>query len=93
MHPGVAWYRPVLGPMQTPPEIPADLTDILRHARSIVVLTGAGVSAESGVPTFRDALDGLWAEYDPMELATPGAFEQNPELVTRWYGPSLEVAR
>jgi NAD-dependent deacetylase len=49
------------------------------------VLTGAGVSAESGVPTFRDALTGLWAKFDPHELATPQAFERNPKLVWDWY--------
>jgi NAD-dependent deacetylase len=49
------------------------------------VLTGAGVSAASGIPTFRDALTGLWAKYDPAELATPEAFGRDPGLVTRWY--------
>ena len=49
------------------------------------MLTGAGVSAESGVPTFREAQQGLWAQYDPMELATPDAFQRDPELVWRWY--------
>ena len=49
------------------------------------VLTGAGVSAESGVPTFREAQTGLWAQYDPLELATPEAFARDPELVWRWY--------
>ena len=44
---------------------------------------GRGVSAESGIPTFRDALTGLWAKYDPMRLATPEAFARDPELVTR----------
>ena len=48
-------------------------------------MTGAGVSAESGVPTFRDAQQGLWAKYDPLELATPEAFQRDPELVWRWY--------
>ena len=52
---------------------------------SITALTGAGVSAESGVPTFRDALSGLWAKFDPMELATPQAYERDPGLVSRWY--------
>jgi len=51
----------------------------------VVVLTGAGVSAESGIPTFRDAMEGLWAKYDPMQLATPEAFDRDPEMVTRWY--------
>jgi NAD-dependent deacetylase len=48
-------------------------------------LTGAGVSAESGIPTFRDAMDGLWAQYEATQLATPAAFLRDPELVTRWY--------
>ena len=50
----------------------------------VVVLTGAGVSAESGVPTFRDA-DGLWEGHDPMTVATPEAFEDDPGLVQRFY--------
>lgn len=58
---------------------------MLREARSIVVLTGAGVSAESGISTFRDAETGLWAKYDPMDLAHIDAFHRDPELVTRWY--------
>jgi len=49
------------------------------------VLTGAGASAESGVPTFREAQTGLWERYNPLELATPEAFERDPELVWRWY--------
>ena len=57
----------------------------LADARHVCVLTGAGISAESGVPTFREAQTGLWAKYDPLELATPEAFERDPELVWRWY--------
>lgn len=53
------------------------------HMR-IVVLTGAGISAESGLPTFRDA-DGLWEGHDPMTVATPEAFEDDPDLVHRFY--------
>ena len=49
------------------------------------MLSGAGVSAESGVPTFREAQTGLWEQYDPLELATPEAFARDPELVWRWY--------
>ena len=49
------------------------------------MLTGAGISAESGVPTFRDAMTGLWANFRPEELATPEAFRRNPEMVWRWY--------
>ena len=66
-------------------QIPAALVDALTAAPSVCVLTGAGVSAESGVPTFRDARHGLWAKYDPLELATPEAFARNPALVWRWY--------
>jgi len=57
----------------------------LREAASVTVLTGAGVSAESGIPTFRDALTGFWANADPAKLATPEGFENDPEYVTRWY--------
>ena len=66
-------------------DIPDALLAALRDARHVCVLTGAGVSAESGVPTFRDAQDGLWARYRPEELATPEAFLDNPALVWRWY--------
>ena len=69
----------------SPPKLPAALVDRLRAARSVVALTGAGVSAESGVPTFRDALTGLWANYDPRKLATPGGFARDPKLVWDWY--------
>lgn len=58
---------------------------LLAEAESIVALTGAGVSAESGISTFRDKETGLWAKYDPMELAHIEAFHRDPELVTRWY--------
>ncbi len=58
---------------------------LLARSERLVVLTGAGVSKESGVPTFRDALDGLWARFDPQELATAGAFRRNPALVWDWY--------
>jgi len=53
--------------------------------RHVVVFTGAGVSAESGIPTFRDALSGLWERFDAEELATPEAFRRNPDLVWGWY--------
>jgi NAD-dependent deacetylase len=58
---------------------------LVRAARRIVVLTGAGMSAESGVPTFRDAQTGLWARFDPMQLATEEAFRANPSRVWGWY--------
>jgi NAD-dependent deacetylase len=57
---------------------------LLADAERIVVLTGAGVSAESGVPTFRGA-DGLWRNFRPEELATPEAFARDPRLVWEWY--------
>src|SRR5271169_1642741 len=56
----------------------------LREATSIAVLTGAGVSAESGVPTFRGQ-NGLWKQYRAEDLATPGAFARDPKLVWEWY--------
>ena len=65
--------------------IPPALIAALREADAVAAMTGAGVSAESGVPTFRDAMTGLWAKYDPRELATPEAFERDPKLVWDWY--------
>jgi NAD-dependent deacetylase len=65
--------------------IPDELVVAVRTARSVAVLTGAGVSAESGIPTFRDAMGGLWAKFRPEDLATPDAFERDPSTVTRWY--------
>ncbi|MHC9138287.1 SIR2 family NAD-dependent protein deacylase [Pseudomonas aeruginosa] len=61
------------------------VVELLAGARRLVVFTGAGVSAESGIPTFRDALGGLWARYDPAALATPAAFADDPALVWGWY--------
>lgn len=66
-------------------EIPPIVRDRFRRARSIAVLSGAGVSAESGVPTFREAQTGLWARYAPEDLATPQAFSRNPRMVWEWY--------
>jgi len=61
------------------------VVEALRGAQRVAVLTGAGISAESGIPTFRDALTGLWADYSPQELATPEGFRRNPDLVWGWY--------
>jgi NAD-dependent deacetylase len=58
--------------------------DVLAAAKTIFVLTGAGVSAESGVPTFRGS-EGLWKAFRPEELATPAAFARDPRLVWEWY--------
>ena len=71
--------------MGTNGAIPPALARALAGARRVVALTGAGVSAESGIPTFRDAQTGLWARFDPLELATPSAFARNPKLVWDWY--------
>ena len=60
------------------------LRSILGRARSVVVFTGAGISAESGVPTFRGE-DGLWKKFRPEELANVDAFMRNPALVWEWY--------
>lgn len=65
----------------------------IRRARRVCVLTGAGISAESGIPTFRDAQEGLWAQYSPLDLATPEGFERDPELVWRWYEWRREMIR
>jgi len=66
---------------------------LLRDASRIVVFTGAGVSAESGVATFRDA-GGVWARFRPEEVATPEAFARDPRFVWEWYGLRREaVAR
>lgn len=61
------------------------VTQWLRAARRIVVLSGAGMSAESGVPTFREAQTGLWARYRPEDLATEEAFRRDPGMVWDWY--------
>jgi NAD-dependent deacetylase len=57
----------------------------VREARAIVLLSGAGMSAESGVPTFRDAQTGLWAKFRPEQLATEAAFRADPGMVWDWY--------
>lgn len=66
------------------PDFSDILVDRLVEAEHVAVLTGAGISAESGVPTFRDE-DGLWEKFDPQELANVEAFLDNPELVQGWY--------
>lgn len=58
---------------------------LLREAKHVVVFSGAGASAESGIPTFRDALSGLWEHFDPAQLATPEAFRKDPSLCWGWY--------
>ncbi|RFA28511.1 NAD-dependent protein deacylase [Alkalilimnicola ehrlichii] len=68
-----------------------ELIDALKNSRRVAAITGAGISAESGIPTFRDAQTGLWAKYDPMQLATPEAFLENPERVWNWYAWRREL--
>ncbi|MDO5682541.1 MAG: NAD-dependent deacylase [Propionibacteriaceae bacterium] len=70
-----------------------DIGDLLAAAEHIAVLTGAGMSAESGVPTFRDVQDGLWAKYDPMTLATEEAYAEAPDLVWAWYLRRAQMIR
>ncbi len=73
--------------------IPDPLITAVADAQHVTVLTGAGVSAESGVPTFREAQSGLWSQYDPTELATPEAFAANPQLVWEWYEFRRDLVR
>jgi NAD-dependent deacetylase len=65
--------------------VPAEAARRLRGAAHVAVFTGAGVSAESGIPTFRDRLTGLWSQFDAQSLATPEAFARDPALVWGWY--------
>ncbi len=67
--------------------------DIIRGAKQCFISTGAGISKESGVPTFRDALTGLWQKYNPEDLATPEAFLRDPDGVWSWYWGRAELLR
>jgi NAD-dependent deacetylase len=62
-----------------------EVVALTARARWITVFSGAGMSAESGIPTFRDAQVGLWENYDPASLATPEAWEADPDLMWAWY--------
>lgn len=75
----------------TTSEDKAEFRDLLHKARNVVVLTGAGASAESGIPTFRGS-GGLWRTFRAQELASPDAFERNPSLVWEFYSYRREVA-
>ena len=72
---------------------PPELIAYLKKATHVVILTGAGVSQESGLRTFRDAQAGLWAQYRPEDLATPRAFARAPKLVWDWYTHRREAAK
>jgi len=79
------WITPSQEPTGDTASAIAAAARALRAARRVVVASGAGMSRESGIPTFRDALTGLWARYDPTELATEAAFRRNPARVFGWY--------
>lgn len=79
--------------LEMPAMIDNDIADKLRSSRKLVVFTGAGMSAESGIPTFRDAQTGLWAKFNPAEVASTEAFRNNPQLVWDWYVYRAEFVR
>ncbi len=72
---------------------PDRLLESLRAARRVVALTGAGVSQESGLRTFRDAQTGIWTQHRPEDLASPEAFRRNPQLVWDWYAWRREAIK
>jgi NAD-dependent deacetylase len=78
---------------QTRAEALAIAARALRAAEHVCVLTGAGISAESGIPTFRDAQTGMWAKFSAQELATPEAFATNPDRVWQWYASRRQTVR
>ncbi len=89
--------RRVASPPTTDPQTRSEALSVaaraLRSAEHVCVLTGAGTSAESGIPTFRDALTGHWAQFSPQELATPAAFAKHPERVWQWYAARRALVR
>ena len=66
-------------------DVPVALIDALRQAHRLVIFSGAGMSAESGIPTFREAMHGLWAQFDPQELASPEGWDEDQARVWAWY--------
>jgi len=76
-----------------PIDFPVELVSFLRKASKLAALTGAGVSQESGLRTFRDAQVGLWAQYRPEDLASPEAFQRDPKLVWDWYAWRREAVK
>ncbi|HYO85747.1 MAG TPA: NAD-dependent protein deacylase [Dermatophilaceae bacterium] len=74
-------------------DVPPAILRLARQATRVTVLTGAGMSQESGVPTFRDAHTGLWARFDPLELATPQAWARDRDLVWAWYLHRVRAVR
>src|SRR5512139_811548 len=76
--------------VQAPAASAGQARELLQAAANICVLTGAGMSAESGIATFRDAQTGLWARFDPVQLASPEGFRADPALVWEWYAKRRE---
>jgi len=74
-------------------KFPSDLITLLQRTSRLAALTGAGVSQESGLRTFRDAQEGLWKQYKPEDLASPQAFERDPKLVWDWYAWRREAVK
>jgi NAD-dependent deacetylase len=72
--------------------LPAELIEVARRVRRVAVITGAGISSESGIPTFRGT-GGLWRDFRVEELATPGAFARDPRLVWEWYDWRRQICR
>jgi NAD-dependent deacetylase len=72
---------------------PSDLITLLHRTSKLAALTGAGVSQESGLRTFRDVQVGLWAQYKPEELASPEAFARDPKLIWDWYAWRREAVK
>lgn len=89
--------RRVASPPPTDPQTRAESLSVaakaLRSAEHVCILTGAGVSAESGIPTFREAQTGIWAQFSPQDLATPEAFASNPSRVWQWYTARRAMVR
>ena len=71
--------------MNSPTPVPPAIAKLAREATRITVLTGSGMSAESGIATFRDADTGLWAQFDPLDLATVAGWHRDTALVNAWY--------
>lgn len=74
-------------------EIPDSVLDAARRSSRVTVLTGAGMSAESGIPTFRDAQTGLWSTFSPEDLASPEGWARDCDLVWGWYRWRAELVR
>ncbi len=89
--------RRVASPPTTDPQTRAEALTVaaraLRAAEQVCVLTGSGSSAESGIPTFREAMTGIWSTFSPEQLATPAAFAANPLRVWQWYAARRKVVR